>query len=121
MQPTLLAALLADSTTDSLTIDSLAKSRARRELDASSRGLPKPGLKVNTLAYGEAALLLQALSKSSNVSEPVVPKAFVQAWIGEEKLPDGWVKPATQIGLSSTSGISSRIQSLAAALKGTKA
>lgn len=122
MQPALLQALLDDSQGEFLTTESLAKSRARREKDSLSKGSPKLGLKQNALAYGEAALLLQTLGKQEDGTNWKLKKADAKAWFGEERLPEGYIKPAKAISLSDAGTLSGVIQKMAtASLKSKKA
>jgi hypothetical protein len=109
-QPGMLAKLLADSNTDFLTIDSLAKSRVRIEKDLAARGAPELSEKGHFLAYGESALILQTFGQATNQA----PKKAVSSWFTEERLPDGYVKPASVISLSSTQTLSMEIQAAAA-------
>jgi hypothetical protein len=117
MQPALLQALLDDADGDALTLDSLAKSRARREAESLAHGSGIPlSLKAHTLAFGEAALLLQVLGMPMNASSDfAAKKTDVQTWIGEERLPDGWMRPVTPITLAGTTLIATKIQTIAPA------
>lgn len=115
LQPALLQALLDDAQGEFLTTESVARSRARREKDSLSKGSLKLGLKQNTLAYGEAALLLQALGKQEDGTNWKVKKTDAKAWFGEEKLPEGYVKPMKAISLSDASTLSSALQKMATA------
>jgi hypothetical protein len=45
-----------------------------------------------------------------------VRKVDVKAWFGEEKLPEGYVKPAKAISLSEAGALSSAIQKMAQAV-----
>lgn len=57
------------------------------------------------IAHGEVALSLLVLgehpagSVSSADKSLAVPRRFVEQWFGEERLPDGWIKPARSVGL----------------------
>jgi hypothetical protein len=118
VQPALLAALLADAAGGPLSISSLAKSRARREAESKKAGSPALSAKASTLAYGEAALLLQALGSppagsSASYSAPV---KWVEEWMGQEKLPTGYVKPAKAITSSGTTLLAAEILALAKTL-----
>jgi Peroxidase, family 2 len=130
LQPALLAALLADSPTDALTPASLARSRVRREAESQTAGA-KTNMTTKTLnlAYGEAALLLQTFAcpapaaVAGSAAPPAAaeikaPKAFVREWFADERLPSGWVKPATPISLQTTGVLSAKIRELAAGIRG---
>lgn len=114
-QPALFQALLDDAPGDFLTTESIAKSRARREKDSLSKGNPKLGIKQSTLAYGEAALLLQTLGKQEEGTNWKIKKGDAKAWFGEEKLPQGYLKPAKSVGLVYTGTLSIAIQRMAGA------
>jgi len=121
LQPKLLEALLADAEGDFITADSLAKSRARRERESLAAGSPPMTTKSSTLAYGESALILQALgTPDASGSNFKVPKAALRKWFGEEMLPDGYTLPGKSISLSSLSSLSSSVQSLTKKIKGTQ-
>jgi hypothetical protein len=119
LQPKLLEALLADAEGDFITAESLAKSRARREKESLAAGSPPLTMKTTTLAYGESALILQALGIPDGAGNFKVPKASLRKWIGEERLPDGYVKPVKTISLSSISTLSSKVQDLVKKMKTT--
>lgn len=112
LQPTLLDALIADASGEFLTPESVAKTRARREKESVSKGSPKLTLKSQTLAYGEAALMLQAFGGSSDQKSPKAPKEAVRKWFKEESL-DGYVKPVNKITTSSILSLATSLQSLA--------
>jgi hypothetical protein len=111
VQPKLVAALLADSSTPFLTVESLAKSRARREKESQAGGSPSLSVKLSTLAHGEAALLLQVLGHlgPGKEGEYLVPKQAAQTWLQDEQLPAGWKKPPYVIGLLSTGTLSAKV------------
>jgi hypothetical protein len=114
MQPALLQALLDDADGDGLTIASLAKSRARREQESltSGSGIPLP-LVAHTLAFAEAARLLQVLGTPVNGgSDFLAKKSDVQTWFAEERLPDGWKPPSVPINLAGTTLLATEIQGL---------
>jgi hypothetical protein len=92
LQPDLLQALLDDADGDYLTVDSLTKSRKRRDAALQAAGGVKLDFRRGILAYGESALLLQALG-GLGPQPNMAPKHAVQQWIGEERLPDGWKNP----------------------------
>ncbi|KIW02646.1 uncharacterized protein PV09_06085 [Verruconis gallopava] len=109
-QPEMLKQLLNDSTSDFLDFDSLAKSRVRREKDMASRGNPPLDGKGIFIAYGEAALLLETFGKGTNKA----PKADIETFFSEERLPDGYEVPKQLITIPSTVALSGEIQAAAA-------
>jgi Peroxidase, family 2 len=112
VQPKLVEALLADASGQYLTVESLAKTRTRREAESRQVGSPALDAKHSTLAYGESALLLQVLGHlggKGDGSEYLVPKSAARQWLLEERLPDGWKKPPYQITLASTTLLSGKI------------
>jgi len=111
--------MLDDVKGDILTTESIAKTRARREKESLQKGSPKLGVKQTSIAYGEPALFLQAFGKQINGTDWQAKKADAKAWFGEERLPEGYMKPAKAISLSDTGTLSSAIQSIAQ--KGTAA
>lgn len=115
MQPALLQALLDDADGDALTFDSLAKSRARREQESLDHGSGIPlSPQAHTLAFGEAALLLQTIGVPvSGGADYAAKKSNVHTWIADERLPEGWVRPAVPITLVGTTLIATEIQGLA--------
>ena len=108
-QPALLQALLDDSSTDVLDFNTLGKSRARREKDMAARGLPPLDGKGNFIAYGESALILETFGQGTGMA----PKAAVKTFFEEERLPDGYQKPAQLITIPSTVALSAEIQAAA--------
>jgi hypothetical protein len=100
VRPALLQALLDDDE-DTLTLDSLSKSRARREAKSLEHGSGIPlSVLAHTLAFSEAALLLRVLGTPVNAgSDLAANKNDMRTWIGEERLPDGWVRPTIPITL----------------------
>jgi hypothetical protein len=118
LQPKLLEALLSDAEGDYITAESLAKSRARREKESLAAGSPPLSTKSTTFGYGESALILQALGIPDATGAFKVPKASIKKWFGEEKLPDGYVKPVKSISFSTTSSLSTNVQNMAKKVKG---
>jgi hypothetical protein len=113
IQPKLVEALLADVQGDYITADSLAKTRARREQESMTQGSKKAlGTTALMLAYGEAALLLQALGVPVNGTDWRAKKSDVRTWLGEEKLPEGWTKPPLQITMAHTTSMAGDIYKL---------
>lgn len=112
LQPQLLQAMLDDVQGDYLTTESLARTRARREKESLLKGSPKLGFKAYTLAYGESSLMLQTLGKQVNGTNWQIKKADVNTWFGEERLPDGFVKPAKLVTLSAVGTLGNAIGSM---------
>jgi hypothetical protein len=110
LQPSLLAAMLADTPGDSMTSADFAVTRQRREAESLKAGSPKLDLKTRTLAGGESALALQAMGSKGADGVLSAPKEKLKTWFGEEQLPAGY-RPANAIGLVSTAKISSDITS----------
>jgi len=119
LQPHMLDTLLSDSETDYITPKSLAKSRARREWDSRLKESRIPlSYTAQTLAYGEAALILAALGRVTNGSTELwATKRDIKTWFGEERLPDGWTKPPTQITTTQITNISSTINKLSGSFR----
>ncbi|KAH9844176.1 Cloroperoxidase [Rhodofomes roseus] len=112
VDPKLVAQLLALSPSPSLTLRDFARARALRD-----GSIPAPLDKVHSeIARGEAVLTMQTFgSGDQNVDEVggldgAVSKAFLEQWLGQERLPDGWHKPQVPIGLV---GTASRSRNLA--------
>lgn len=86
---------------DSLSFDDLVAVRARR-----NETLVRPlGKFLNAIALGEVALTAQTLGDEyGNVS-----KQFIKEWFGDQRLPRGWSRPATPIGLWNTTQIVKRV------------
>lgn len=114
LQPALLQAFLDDAEGDFITSASVAKSRARRESNSLFKGSPKLGFKQRSLAYGEAALLLQALGKQEEGTNWKVKKVDAKIWFGEEKLPEGYTKPAKAISMTDVGTLSNALQNMSA-------
>jgi hypothetical protein len=118
-QQDLIEAMINDAVGGFITEESLAKTRARREKDSQAKGSPALGVKAQTLAYGEAALLIQALGvPDASGTTLKAPVAAVKAWFSVEKLPENYAKPAKAISLSSSSTFATSIQNKAKALMG---
>jgi Peroxidase, family 2 len=116
LQPALLQALLDDAPSDTLSLASLARSRARRAAEslAHGSGAPLPPQSY-LLAFGEAALLLQVMGVPVDGGQDfAASKTDVRTWIAEERLPDGWRRPDLPITLAGTTLIAEKIQALAA-------
>lgn len=117
LQPNLLTAMMADSPTDFLTVESLARTRVRREDHSNSIGNSGTDVKTTTLAYIEAAVILLALGTEKDAKgNPMAPKVAVQRWFEEERLPLGWVTPAS-IGFPDQLAMVAKIQAAALAIR----
>ncbi|KAF8484712.1 Cloroperoxidase [Russula ochroleuca] len=89
---------------DVVTFDDLVTVRANR--DATLR---RPFTRAHgIIARGEVALTVQTLGDE----EGNMPKKYIQEWFGEERLPHGWTKPATTIGIWITTRISNWVGEL---------
>jgi Peroxidase, family 2 len=120
VQPALVQALLEDAKgTGYITVDSLARTRSRREADSKAAGSPGLGAKALTLAYGETGLLLQALGHLEGSGEKprgwAAPVDAVKTWIGDERLPKGYKAPPKQISTGSTGLIATEVTAARAA------
>jgi|SRR5712671_403559 len=89
---------------DYLTPNDLVKVRAMRDATLSS-----PLSRVHGIvARGEVALTIQTfVEPNGNIS-----KQYIREWFGDERLPIGWSKPTTQIGLRSTTRIANWVWQL---------
>ncbi|KAL5490586.1 hypothetical protein ACEPAI_5419 [Sanghuangporus weigelae] len=65
------------------------------------------------ITRGEVALILLALGVASNrdLEDLVVPRERLEQWFTEERLPDDWEGPSTQIGLRNTAKVGNIVQS----------
>jgi hypothetical protein len=89
---------------DVLTFDELVTVRANR--DAKLR---RPFTRAHgIIARGEIALTVQTLGDE----EGNMPKKDIEQWFGQERLPEGWTKPATTIGIWITTRISNWVGEL---------
>jgi hypothetical protein len=89
---------------DFLTFEDLVRARAARD-----QTLLSPLSKAHgAIARGEVALTVQTLGDS----EGRMPKQFIREWFGDERLPEGWLKPVTTIGLLSTTRIANWVADL---------
>ncbi|KAI0254741.1 Cloroperoxidase [Lactifluus subvellereus] len=87
-----------------MTFDDLVQVRAARNAT-----LDRPLSKVHDIiSRGEIALTTQLFADS----EGRMPKQFIGEWFGEERLPQGWYKPATMIGLISTTRLANLVGKL---------
>ncbi|EMD40830.1 heme-thiolate peroxidase [Gelatoporia subvermispora B] len=95
----LLDQLLGLSPGSHLTFYDFATARSLR--DEQSK---RPMRKLHTrIANSEAvlaflALAIQQQQSTDDASEPLVPKSYLEDWLWEEKLPNGWTRPTQTIG-----------------------
>jgi hypothetical protein len=89
---------------DVLTFDDLVSVRAIRDSTLSRPFNWAHGV----ISRGEVALTVQIFGdEEGNMS-----KQYIREWFGEERLPQGWSKPITTIGVWSTSRISNWVGQL---------
>ncbi|KAF9458578.1 Chloroperoxidase [Collybia nuda] len=84
-----------------LNLDDFATARVDRE---SKLALPLDQLH-SQIATGESALTWLVMKDQHDE----VPKEIIKEWYGEERLPHGWVPPATAITLLSARGVAKMI------------
>ncbi|CDO71340.1 hypothetical protein BN946_scf184908.g98 [Trametes cinnabarina] len=107
VDPVLLRQLLDTSSEDYLTLEDLTQAQVNRQ--ASS---PPLHTLQSVVSKGELDLILevfgipasvgasQSLISNEQVEDKlVVPKSFLEQWLGEERLPGGWHGPSHQTGL----------------------
>ncbi len=89
---------------DYITFEDLVRVRATR-----NQTLYKPLSTIHdAISRGEVALAVQTLGDH----EGRISKKFIEEWFGEERLPEGWLKPAITTGLLSTARIANRVADL---------
>jgi hypothetical protein len=94
----------ASKNSDFLTFEDLVRVRAARD-----QTLQSPLSKFHgAISRGEVALTIQTLGDSMGR----IPKQYIQEWFGGERLPEGWSKPVTAIGLMSTTKLANRVADL---------
>jgi len=111
----LLYGMLRISPLPTLSLEDFAAVRALR--DATLR---RPLSKIHArIAYSEAILAFLVLSTqdqqrrtNQNVDDKVVPKSFLEDWLGEEKLPNGWMRPLRAIGILEVSRETSKFRDM---------
>ncbi|KAI0742866.1 Cloroperoxidase [Daedaleopsis nitida] len=125
VEPALLRQLL-DINTGDLTLHDLCRFQLERHAPHASRTMDTLHARF---AKGEVALLYEVLSmapsdaprtdsaKTEERLEPrVVPKRFLEQWLGEERLPDGWKRPAQELGFPALHARVDEIRKLQAAM-----
>lgn len=109
LQPHLLAAMMEDSPDEFITMDSLAKTRARVEQDSIKRGQPELSLKGNFISYGEAALVLQTMNAGTDMANAKARKSDIETWFGQERLPDGFKPPNPRLDVQTVLGMMAKL------------
>ena len=112
VDPTLVAQLLSVTPASGLSMHDFAKARALRD-----SSIPSPLDRIHAeITRGEAALTIQTFGSgcvdvrgSLNGVEDTVSKVYLEQWLGQERLPDGWHRPQSAIGLVGTASQSRRI------------
>lgn len=95
----------ASSDGEHLTFNDLVSQRAARDA-----ALTKPLDAIHQIiTRGEVALTCEVLGDE----EGRVPKEFIRQWYGEERLPDGWMKPESPVGLIGTTKVSKKVANVA--------
>ncbi|KAJ3803658.1 hypothetical protein F5876DRAFT_84780 [Lentinula aff. lateritia] len=98
---------------EGLSLEDLAKLRVLRERESESDLASKKCRldKVHEqVALGESALTWLLFAQKASISEsssslssssspPSIPLSYFTQWFGEERIPDGWTRPASKIGL----------------------
>jgi len=102
----------ASENRDFITFEDLVRVRATRD-----QTLPAPLSKFHgAIARGKVALTVQTFGDS----EGRISKQFLREWFGEDRLPEGWLKPATPTGLLSITRIANRVADLVKEVPSTK-
>ncbi len=102
----------ASKNRDFLTFEDLVRVRAARD-----QTLQSPLSKFHgAISRGEVALTIQTLGDG----EGRISKQFIREWFGDERLPEGWSKPATTTGFLSTTRIANRVADLVKEVPSTK-
>jgi hypothetical protein len=117
IQQELVEGLLNSSSTDSIGIEELALFRNQRLRDSKAAGQKALGIKQTVLANGESAFLLQAMGIFGPDGKPRIPKAYIQSWLGQEKLPDGY-NATNNISSGSTTKIALQVTQAQSISKG---
>ncbi|THH19790.1 heme-thiolate peroxidase [Bondarzewia mesenterica] len=92
-----------------ITFEDFVRERADRD-----EGLSKPLSGAhNIIARGEIALTCQVFGDE----EGRVPKEFVQEWYGQERLPEGWSRPARSVGVVETSKLNNKVATMSAQME----
>lgn len=97
---------------DFLTFEDLVQVRAARDQTLLTPLSKSHGI----ITRGEVALTIQTFGDS----EGRISKQFIRQWFGEDRLPEGWLGPATTTGLLSTNRIANRVAELVKEVPSTK-
>jgi hypothetical protein len=118
LQPNLVQELLDDSPNEYITMESLARTRVRRDEYSVSKGSGIPmNMVQQLLSFGEAATILEAFGERvEGYKELVTRKEYVKTWLLEERFPDGW-KPVNKATLRFGFGLAARMQEYADTLR----
>ncbi|KAJ3859821.1 hypothetical protein EV359DRAFT_67841 [Lentinula novae-zelandiae] len=94
-----------------LSLEDLARLRVSRERESDLESKKCRLDKVHEqVALGESALTWLLFAQKASISElssslssssspPSIPLSYFTQWFGEERIPDGWTRPANTIGL----------------------
>ncbi|EIW61336.1 Cloroperoxidase [Trametes versicolor FP-101664 SS1] len=105
VDPALLRQLLDTSSTGYLSLKDLTQAQVSRQaasppLHALQSIVSKGELDLIMEVFGiHASETLVPNAEETVHDELVVPKSFLEQWLGEERLPDGWSGPSHQTGL----------------------
>jgi Peroxidase, family 2 len=113
--------LIADSSSETLSLGSLAKSRVRRDADSLKSGAPVLESADNDIALNEATFILQGLGVETvpgKVDSVEAPKKAVKEWFLEETFPEGYTKPEKAIDLDRTVALTVAIKGEVEKVKG---
>ncbi|KAF8824333.1 hypothetical protein HHX47_DHR8000487 [Lentinula edodes] len=98
---------------EGLSLEDLARLRVSRER-VSESDLESERCRLDRVheqvALGESALTWLLFAQKASISEsssslssssspPSIPLSYFTQWFGEERIPDGWIRPANTIGL----------------------
>ena len=97
---------------DFITFEDLVRVRAARDQTL----LTPLSTLHGAISRGEVALTVQTIGDS----EGRISKQFIREWFGEDRLPEGWLKPVTTTGLLSTTRIANRVADLVKEAPSTK-
>ncbi|TDL21128.1 Cloroperoxidase [Rickenella mellea] len=90
----LVSDMLDCSPADDLTLEDLARVRARRDMTLA---VPLGGMRA-TISRAECAQVIIVFGDENGVA----PKRVLREWFGEERIPDGWSGPKGTAGIRNT-------------------